>query len=131
MLGAMEVDLASGTNTFSSSDILAVKEAGPYSQMFEFERNFDRWAVEAWVSHNWAWLCLVIGLSYVLLVFLGDVCCHYFFFENINCQKISGKAAMDCRQGFQLRFPLALWSASLALFSEMEQLLDFSKGKLF
>ena len=38
---------------------------------------------------------------------------------------------MDCRQGFQLRFPLALWSASLALFSEMEQLLDFSKGKLF
>lgn len=98
MLGAMEVDLASGTNTFSSSDILAVKEAGPYSQMFEFERNFDRWAVEAWVSHNWAWLCLVIGLSYVLLVFLG-------------------KAAMDCRQGFQLRFPLALWSASLALFS--------------
>ena len=79
MLGAMEVDLASGTNTFSSSDILAVKEAEPYSQMFEFERNFDRWAVEAWVSHNWAWLCLVIGLSYVLLVFLGDACCHYFF----------------------------------------------------
>ena len=81
MLGAMEVDLASGTNTFSSSDILAVKEAEPYSQMFEFERNFDRWAVEAWVSHNWAWLCLVIGLSYVLLVFLGDACCHYFFLK--------------------------------------------------
>ena len=47
------------------------EEFGPYSHMFDFERNFDQWAVKAWVAKNWAWLCLVIGVSYVLLVFLG------------------------------------------------------------
>ena len=30
-----------------------------------------------------------------------------------------GKAVMDGRQGFKLRYPLALWNASLALFSKI------------
>ena len=40
---------------------------------------------------------------------------HKRFEQNYS----SGKAAMDCRQGFLLRFPLALWSGALALFSKI------------
>ena len=72
----MEIESGSSIKIFPSSSFKPVsdEEFGPYSHIFEFERNFDQWAVEAWVAHNWAWLCLVIGVSYVLLVFLGILC---------------------------------------------------------
>ena len=53
----------------TSEEMAATKIA---STMFDFELDFDQWAVEEWVSHNWAWLCLVIGVAYVFLVFLGS-----------------------------------------------------------
>ena len=75
-LRMMEIKSGSSIKIFPSSSFKPIsdEEFGPYSHIFEFERNFDQWAVEAWVAHNWAWLCLVIGVSYVLLVFLGILC---------------------------------------------------------
>ena len=69
----MDTKSSSSIKIFPSSSFKAISEEefGPYSHMFEFERNFDQWVVKAWVSQNWAWLCLVVGVSYVLLVFLG------------------------------------------------------------
>ena len=75
----MEVEMkSSSAKILSSFKTIPDEEFGPYTYMFEFEREFDQWAVETWVAQNWAWLCLVVGLSYVLLVFLGI---HVFFLK--------------------------------------------------
>ena len=102
----------------TSEEMAATTKDKIASTMFDFELDFDQWAVEEWVSHNWAWLCLVIGVAYVFLVFLGTN--EGISFENMKINRTySGKAVMDSRQGFKLRYPLALWNASLALFSRI------------
>ena len=56
----------------TSEEMAATPKDKIASTMFDLELDFDQWAVEEWVSHNWAWLCLVIGVAYVFLVFLGS-----------------------------------------------------------
>ena len=56
----------------TSEEMAATTKDKIASTMFDIELDFDQWAVEEWVSHNWAWLCLVIGVAYVFLVFLGS-----------------------------------------------------------
>ena len=81
----MEVEIkSSSANIFSPFKPIPDEDFGPYSQMFEFERDFDQWAVKTWVANNWAWLCLVVGVSYVLLVFLGVHVHILNFLDNLN-----------------------------------------------
>ena len=70
---SVTMSLSSNMASFNvtSGEMAATTKDKIASNMFDFELDFDQWAVEKWVSHNWAWLCLVIGVAYVFLVFLG------------------------------------------------------------
>ena len=56
---ALPDEKISSFKAFPDEDISTLKallpdeeEFGPNSHMFEFERNFDQWAVESWVRQN-------------------------------------------------------------------------------
>jgi len=70
----------------------------PYHHVFQFEQCFDQVATHGWVQEHWVSLCAWAGSAYVILVF-------------------SGQAWMSSRPPFNLRSPLAAWSAFLAIFS--------------
>ncbi|XP_033644135.1 elongation of very long chain fatty acids protein 6-like [Asterias rubens] len=67
--------------------------------MFEFERQFQPGPNLIWFYNNWQ-LSIVFSVLYVVLVF-------------------GGRRLMQSRQPFDLRLPLAVWSAALAAFSWM------------
>jgi len=69
-----------------------------YSHVFGFEEEFQPRGAQTWVQDNWVPVVAWSGAIYVILVF-------------------SGQAFMASRPAFQLRGPLAAWSAFLALFS--------------
>ena len=71
----------------TSEEMAATTKDKIASTMFDLELDFDQWAVEKWVSHNWAWLCLVIGVAYVFLVFLGTN--EGIYFENMKKIKLT------------------------------------------
>jgi len=69
-----------------------------YSHVFPFEEQFESSGARSWVQENWVPVVAWSGSIYVVLVFVGQ-------------------AAMAGRPAFQLRGPLAIWSALLAIFS--------------
>ena len=75
------------SDNVTSEEIAATTNDKIASTMFDFELDFDQWAVEEWVSHNWAWLCLVIGVAYVFLVFLGTN--KGIFFESMKKMELT------------------------------------------
>ena len=78
---------------------LEANYSGYTTPMFAFEEKFDEDAFLAWISENWTLSFWYSGI-YVMMVFGGK---HY----------------MKSREKFDLRGPLVIWSAILAIFSIM------------
>lgn len=71
--------------------------AGFVSTIEKFASSYDEREVQEWIHKHWT-KTIAISVFYVMLVF-------------------SGRRWMTNREKFNLRWPLTLWSASLALFS--------------
>lgn len=69
-----------------------------YPHVFKFEQCFDPMSTQNWVQNNWMGITGWAGTAYVTLVF-------------------AGQAWMVNRLPYNLRLPLASWSAFLAIFS--------------
>jgi len=69
-----------------------------YSYVFNFEKDFDHSSVKGWLEENWISLCSWSTAIYVAFIF-------------------GVQAYMKDKEPFNLRRPLALWSACLAVFS--------------
>ncbi|XP_014679698.1 PREDICTED: elongation of very long chain fatty acids protein 6-like [Priapulus caudatus] len=70
-----------------------------YSVVFDIERDIDYSAASLWMKENWH-VTFFYGAAYVICVFIG-------------------RHLMHARPGFELRRPLLVWNASLAVFSLM------------
>lgn len=69
------------------------------SVILSFEHNFDQPAFQSWINKNWT-LSIWYAALYVMVIF-------------------AGKWYMKDRPRFELRMPLAIWSAVLGIFSIM------------
>merc|ERR1712055_843827 len=63
-----------------------------------FDKDFEQSSIKGWMEHNWFSLCSWATCLYLVFIF-------------------GAQAYMRDREPFHLRSPLAVWSASLAMFS--------------